>query len=498
MSLHPPPEEKQAVLDEAAVGQEHPEGLLYQASIVPAMGRLVPNALHGLLGLEDSPVSSNWWLKVEESDAREAVAQLEALLCGQAEALDLNYRVQLPGGQVRWLRDRVQVSERTPEGLPTAVIGMLEDVTGRRVQIHRSQEIRDRYRSLFDSIEAGFCVIEMIFDVQGVATDYLFREVNAAFEKNTGITQAQGRRMRDIAPDHEAMWFSTYGEIARSGAPCRFEHSARQLGFHYDVYAFPVGDVAPYQVGILFTDITGRKQAEVALAEENRRKTEFIAMLAHELRNPLATVTSGLQVMSLADCVIGRGKQVVPMVERQLRQTTRLLDDLLDVNRISLGKLVPRKIEVDLVALVREAIEAFQSPFELAGKPLAFTPLVTRCDVWADPMRLHQVIDNLVRNAMQFTGADGEVQVTLAMEGSDAVLCVSDNGVGIEAVHLDSIFELFAQVDAARQTSRGGLGVGMALARQLVELHDGSVHAYSDGLGKGARFVVRLPALHMQ
>jgi signal transduction histidine kinase len=498
MSLHPPPDERQAVLDEGAVGQEHPDGLLYQASIVPAMGRLVPNALHGLLGLEDSPVSSSWWLKVEESDAREAVAKFEALLGGQAETLDLNYRVQLPGGQVRWLRDRVQVSERTPEGLPTAVIGMLEDVTGRRMQIRRSQEIRDRYRSLFDSIDAGFCVVEMVFDAHSVAVDYVFREVNAAFEKNTGIAQAQGRRMRDIAPDHEGMWFSTYGEIAWSGTPCRFEHSARQLGFHYDVYAFPVGEAAPYQVGILFTDITQRKQAEVALEEENRRKTEFIAMLAHELRNPLATVTSGLQVMSLADCVTGRGRQVVPMVERQLRQTTRLLDDLLDVNRISLGKLVPCKVEVDLVALVREAIEAFQSPFGLAGKPLAFATSMTRCEVWADPVRLHQVIDNLVRNAMQFTGTDGRVQVTLAMEGSDAVLCVSDNGVGIEAAHLDSIFELFAQVDAARQTSRGGLGVGMALARQLVELHDGSVHAYSDGLGKGARFVVRLPALHRQ
>ncbi|MET0289748.1 MAG: ATP-binding protein, partial [Pseudoxanthomonas sp.] len=361
-----------------------------------------------------------------------------------------------------------------------------------------AQEMQDKYRSLFDSIDAGFCVIDVIFDAQGKGVDYVFREVNRAFEHHTGIRDAIGRTMCSIASGHEPSWYEIYGEIATSGTPRRFEQAAEQLGFYYDVYAFPIGTSAPYPLGVLFSDISHRKLEQRALEEDSRRKTEFIAMLAHELRNPLATVTSGLQVMSMADCVSGPGKTVAPMIERQLRQTTQLLDDLLDINRITLGKVLLRKTGVALDALAREVLEAYSPQFVQAGKLLVCNIAPDDHGVWADPIRINQVLGNLIGNALKFTDTGGRIEIELTREQDESVLRVRDDGVGIEASQLDNIFELFAQVDPAHQASHEGLGVGMTLAKELVELHDGSLHAYSEGLGRGAVFEMRLPSLQAQ
>lgn len=469
-----------------------PNGVLYQAQAVAPGERRVPDdpRARALLGLEGVDRHS-WWHAVLAQDLDGALADyLQFITAG--ESLDIQYRIQLPDGSQRWLRDRARVLERAGDGVPLRLFGVIDDVTACNSLQRRAQEASDKYRLLFDSIDAGFCVIEVLFDAAGEPEDYRFLEVNAAFEGITGIRDGVGRRMREFAGTHERHWFETYGRIARTGIPERFENSAEQLGFYYDVYAFRVGDPGLNQVGVLFTDITQRKRAEDALREDGRRKTEFIAMLAHELRNPLATITSGLQAMKLGSHGVA-SHPATAMMERQVGQMRRLLDDLLDINRITLGKVHLRRERCDLVQLLRQVSEAFQPHYDQQGLVLDWAWPVQPQWVKADPARLMQVFGNLLSNAAKFSNPGGRVTLSLQHDGQQAVIQVRDQGVGIEAAQLESIFELFAQVDSERNASSGGLGVGIALARQLVEMHQGQILAHSDGLGHGSTFTVCLP-----
>lgn len=469
-----------------------PNGVLYQAQAVAPGERRVPDdpRARALLGLEGVDRHS-WWHAVLAQDLDGALAgYLQFITAG--ESLDIQYRIQLPDGSQRWLRDRARVVERAGDGVPLRLFGVIDDVTACNSLQRRAQEASDKYRLLFDSIDAGFCVIEVLFDAAGEPEDYRFLEVNAAFEGITGIRDGVGRRMREFAGTHERHWFETYGRIARTGIPERFENSAEQLGFYYDVYAFRVGDPGLNQVGVLFTDITQRKRAEDALREDGRRKTEFIAMLAHELRNPLATITSGLQAMKLGSHGVA-SHPATAMMERQVGQMRRLLDDLLDINRITLGKVHLRRERCDLVQLLRQVSEAFQPHYDQQGLVLDWAWPVQPQWVKADPARLMQVFGNLLSNAAKFSNPGGRVTLSLQHDGQQAVIQVRDQGVGIEAAQLESIFELFAQVDSERNASSGGLGVGIALARQLVEMHQGQILAHSDGLGHGSTFTVCLP-----
>lgn len=469
-----------------------PNGVLYQAQAVAPGERRVPDdpRARALLGLEGVDRHS-WWHAVLAQDLDGALAgYLQFITAG--ESLDIQYRIQLPDGSQRWLHDRARVLERAGDGVPLRLFGVIDDVTACNSLQRRAQEASDKYRLLFDSIDAGFCVIEVLFDAAGEPEDYRFLEVNAAFEGITGIRDGVGRRMREFAGTHERHWFETYGRIARTGIPERFENSAEQLGFYYDVYAFRVGDPGLNQVGVLFTDITQRKRAEDALREDGRRKTEFIAMLAHELRNPLATITSGLQAMKLGSHGVA-SHPATAMMERQVGQMRRLLDDLLDINRITLGKVHLRRERCDLVQLLRQVSEAFQPHYDQQGLVLDWAWPVQPQWVKADPARLMQVFGNLLSNAAKFSNPGGRVTLSLQHDGQQAVIQVRDQGVGIEAAQLESIFELFAQVDSERNASSGGLGVGIALARQLVEMHQGQILAHSDGLGHGSTFTVCLP-----
>jgi len=469
-----------------------PNGVLYQAQAVAPGERRVPDdpRARALLGLEGVDRHS-WWHAVLAQDLDGALAgYLQFITAG--ESLDIQYRIQLPDGSQRWLHDRARVLERAGDGVPLRLFGVIDDVTACNSLQRRAQEASDKYRLLFDSIDAGFCVIEVLFDAAGEPEDYRFLEVNAAFEGITGIRDGVGRRMREFAGTHERHWFETYGRIARTGIPERFENSAEQLGFYYDVYAFRVGDPGLNQVGVLFTDITQRKRAEDALREDGRRKTEFIAMLAHELRNPLATITSGLQAMKLGSHGVA-SHPATAMMERQVGQMRRLLDDLLDINRITLGKVHLRRERCDLVQLLRQVSEAFQPHYDQQGLVLDWAWPVQPLWVKADPARLMQVFGNLLSNAAKFSNPGGRVTLSLQHDGQQAVIQVRDQGVGIEAAQLESIFELFAQVDSERNASSGGLGVGIALARQLVEMHQGQILAHSDGLGHGSTFTVCLP-----
>ncbi|HVX12194.1 MAG TPA: PAS domain S-box protein [Pirellulales bacterium] len=238
-----------------------------------------------------------------------------------------------------------------------------------------------------------------------------------------------------------------------------------------------------------------RRQAEAALREADHRKDEFLATLAHELRNPLAPMRNALQVIQLAGNDTKAVGQAREMMERQMRHMVRLVDDLLDVSRITRGKLELRKQRVDLLAVVRTAVETSRPLIEAASHHLTITMPQQPLFVDGDPVRLAQVFSNLLNNAAKYTEQGGEIWLTAERQGSDAVLSVRDTGLGIPKEMLAKVFELFTQVDRTLEKSQGGLGIGLTLVRRLIEMHGGSIEARSEGYGKGSEFIVRLPAV---
>jgi PAS domain S-box-containing protein len=239
---------------------------------------------------------------------------------------------------------------------------------------------------------------------------------------------------------------------------------------------------------VVALDATERKNAD-------RRKDEFLATLAHELRNPLAPIRTGLQALARSGGEDAAGAEIRAIMERQLSQMVRLIDDLLDVSRISSGKVVLQRGRVDMRAIAGLAMEASQ-PFISAGGH-EFKVQLPQRPVWvdADSSRLSQVMINLLNNAAKYTGAGGTIKLTLTTEGDQAVARVEDNGAGIPPDMLNEVFDMFTQVNRTLDRSQGGLGIGLSLVRRLTELHGGEVTADSKGLGHGSTFTVRLPLM---
>ncbi len=229
------------------------------------------------------------------------------------------------------------------------------------------------------------------------------------------------------------------------------------------------------------------------LREADRHKNEFLAILAHELRNPLAPLGNGLNILKLrcnADPTIAH---TVNMMDRQMRHLVRLVDDLLDVSRITRGKLELRPRQVLLTDVVANAVEAVSAFIETQRHELRIEARAQDLLVQGDPERLAQILSNLLLNAAKYTESGGQITLSLDRENDEAIIAVQDNGVGIPAQALEQVFEMFSQVRSGEVHSSDGLGIGLSLVRTLVHMHGGTVRAFSEGPGRGARFTVRLP-----
>ena len=246
-------------------------------------------------------------------------------------------------------------------------------------------------------------------------------------------------------------------------------------------------------IAVIARDIADRKRLEKALRDADRRKDEFIATLAHELRNPLVPLRSGLDVLRKMHETGETAKHVQEMMERQVNHLVRLVDDLMDVSRISRGKINLKKEPADLRTAIRQAAEMTREFIEASEIELRLTLPKEPLTVDADPARLAQVFGNLLDNAAKYAHAGGRIEISAERPDGEAIVTVADTGVGIPAEMLPRVFDLFTQVDGTLARARGGVGIGLALVRDIVRLHGGDVEAHSDGEGLGSRFIIRLP-----
>ena len=705
--------------------------------------------LQGQEFIADTHEPNRSWLEkyIHPDDRRQVMETIREAVRTKGP-FELEHRILRIDGTLGWTFSRA-IPLLDSDGTVVEWFGMASDVTARKQAQEALRESEQKFRTLFESMDQGYTVIEVIFDADARPVDYRFLEINPAFEKHSGIQNGQGRRMREIAPDIEAHWFEIFGRVAVTGEAIRFVNEATSLnGRWFDVYAFRLGGNGSHKVAVLFTDISDRKAIEDALRvsesrsrtilesitdgffaldrdwrityinaagerfldrtpgdligkclwdefsgiagsefervyrrvvagrvgesftahypnfdrwyeltvypapeglsvyfrdvtdrkqteellrasedrrrlaldaaelgmwhvepttralktdaryraifgtteewtdylqavavmhpddqpavldavaaatrledpapyaieyriihpdgslrwvlakgrssyegagptrrvtsfdgtvadvtdrkrgeeereqlvarlqEQDQRKDEFLATLAHELRNPLAPIRNGLQIMRLAPNDADATERIRLMMERQLGQMVHLIDDLLDLSRISRGKIDLRKERIELASAITQAIETSRSSIDQAGHEFFIKLPPGPIYVDADLTRLTQVFSNLLNNAAKFTERGGRVRLAVQLTGLDAVVSVTDNGIGIPTHMLPHVFEMFTQVEGDLGRSRGGLGIGLSIVQRLVQMHGGSVEARSGGPGKGSEFVVRLP-----
>ena len=243
----------------------------------------------------------------------------------------------------------------------------------------------------------------------------------------------------------------------------------------------------------LQAEIAERSLAEERLREADRRKDEFLATLAHELRNPLAPIQSALNVYRLSPDIGPAGSDLLGIMQRQMQQMVRLIDDLLDVSRITRGKLTLQKQRTDLASVLAAAVETARPLIEYAGHELRVDIPAIEFPIHGDPQRLAQVFANLLNNASKYTESGGTIWLTAVQENNEIAVSVRDTGIGMSSAQISRIFDMFMQVDASLERARGGLGIDLTLAQHLLEMHGGRIRARSEGLGCGSEFITWLP-----
>jgi PAS domain S-box-containing protein len=394
-------------------------------------------------------------------------------------------------GASRWFD--VNVEPRISNGEILGIVGVATEVTKSKEAAEELRRARESLELAVDAGQMGTWDLDLKRDYSGprnlhhdqifgyetrqeawgmeIARRHVLEADRAAFDAAFAKAMETGKLIeaRVRWPNGAVHWMATRGRV-----------SVDELG-------------RPVRAAGVNFDVTEQKRAEQALIEADRRKDEFLAILGHELRNPLASIQYVVQLLSRTGGVdvLQSDRAPIDMMKRQVEHLVRLVDDLLDISRINSGKIELRKERAEVASIVADALGMSQTYIEANGhrveNRIAPEPLV----VSGDPMRLTEVVTNLIRNAAKYTPPRGVIKIGTAREGDEAVVSVRDNGVGISPDMLPFMFDLFSQAD--RKNGHGGLGVGFALAQKLVDLHGGRIEARSAGLGKGSEFVVRLP-----
>ncbi|MBX5461666.1 MAG: PAS domain S-box protein [Steroidobacteraceae bacterium] len=428
-----------------------------------------------------------WTERLHPEDA-ERVLRLSRIQMERRVPFELEFRMRRYDGAYRWLLNRGVPVFEEPGRSFSGYIGSCIDITERKQAEQSSAELAAIVESAYEGVVG--CTLD------GVITSW-----------NKGAQRIFGYSAWDVVgkpvtmlvpPDQRSIADQVFERIRHRQSGTSLEavaitHDGRPI--HVLLGFAPVANHKGEVISAAFTvhDITDRKRAEDALRAADRTKDIFLATLSHELRNPLAPIRQAARILKSERAGPDDVKRARDIIDRQARHMSRLLDDLLDISRITRGNLELRKETVNLATALDEALEIVRPLIEARGHTVNVDMLPQALPVDADPVRLAQILANLLTNAAKYTQDGGTIVIHVRAEGSQVVVRVIDNGVGISEDALPRIFEMFSQGRTERQYAEGGLGIGLALVRGLVTLHGGTVEARSAGRGLGSEFIVRLP-----
>ena len=445
-------------------------------------------ALYGVADGEgaEAPVE-NYLAAIHPDDLPQVQARIERALAS-GEPFSDAYRVRGRDGVCRHVEARGKVAIGA-DGQPAWLSGVALDVTARK-------EAELRFREIANAMPQA---------VWSTRPDGFHDYYNDQWYGFTGVPygSTDGAGWNDLFhPDDRELAWEKWRESLRTGKTYEIEYRLRHRSGHYRWVlgrALPVRDDSGAIVRWMgtCTDIHEQKLTQQALQQADRRKDEFLAMLAHELRNPLAPIVTAASLLTLTTGVPERVQQVGKVISRQATHMTGLIDDLMDVSRVTRGMVTLDKDRVQLSSVVDDAVEQVRSLVEGRGHRLELRVLLGDAVVAGDRKRLVQVLANILGNAAKYTPARGHIVLEAGIQDGRALVSVRDNGIGMAPELVGSAFELFHQGKRSPDRSQGGLGVGLALVRSLVQLHGGSVSAASEGEGRGSTFTVSLPLLSL-
>lgn len=463
----------------------------------PQMARIFERSLEDLRDMAEPAVGL-----VTADDRQTLEAARERLAKAKdGEVVEYEFRANLPDGSLRWVAIRATVFSRDDAGRVTQVLANAEDITRRRLAEETLAESQVRFERIAETMADAV----YLFDVTSNKNIYFSSRVTSVLGYTPKQIAAMGDQLSSILlhPDdldvfkarREAHRALADGEVyesdfrARSPAgELRWIH-ARETVFSRD------SDGLPKQILGTIKDATDARQREETLRDEARRKDEFLAMLAHELRSPLAPILSAAEIISQCDeHQFERLQRSRHVIQRQSRHMAKLVDDLLDVSRSVIGKVSLSLEWFEVDALIARALELSRPFTERRGQRIVLTGLGHPLYVNVDAIRIAQVLGNLLNNASKYSPLHSVIQVTVRHLGEIVEIEVSDSGAGIAAEFLPHVFDLFSQSDRSLDRAEGGLGIGLTLVKGLVELHGGTVSAKSAGPDQGSQFTVRLPA----
>ncbi|MES2131109.1 MAG: ATP-binding protein [Bacteroidota bacterium] len=362
---------------------------------------------------------------------------------------------------------------------------------------------KELWEFLFNSIDEGFCIIEMLFNEQKKPIDYRFLVINASFERQTGLHNAVGKRMREFAPDHEEHWFEIYGKIALTGESLRFENRAEQLRRWYDVYAFRFGEPKNHQVAILFNDITERKQAEETIKmlnkelADNLHKLEFANKelesfsysVSHDLRAPLRAIDGYINMLSddFSEILNEDAKKYLATISKSAQKMTNLIDDLLAFSHVARNEIA--KNQVDMEKIVRNIIEDLCNQYSLEKTVFKVGNLPPAT---GDSSTLKQVWVNLISNAYKYSknNPSPSIEISSIQNNNESTYYVKDNGAGFDMQYYNKLFGIFQRLH--NESEFEGTGIGLAIVQRIVTRHGGKVWADAK-LNEGANFYFTIP-----
>ena len=391
-----------------------------------------------------------------------------------------------------WSPEEVALVEETAERTWAAV---------ERAQAEEAlKRSEDKYRTLFDSLDEGCCIVEVLFDENKRPVDYRFLEVNAMFEQQTGIHNGVGRRIREFAPRHEEHWFEIYGRIAKTGEAIRFENAAEQLNRFYDVFAFRIGRPEEHMVAVLFKDIAEKKRWEQDLKHyaqdlerSNQSLLEFTFIASHDLQEPLRKIKSfGRILANRFSTELGEeGRDYIDRMNSASERMQTLLRGLLEYSRVS--NKGEQFTQVDLHQVMAEVLSDLEARLLETGGKVTVGKLHT---VHGDPLQIRQLLQNLIGNALKYHRPGVPPQVTVAgrkIKDHQVEISIQDNGTGFDMQQAGRLFEPFTRLH--QKSEYEGIGMGLAICKKIVERHYGSISVESIP-DRGSTFKVTLPLHH--